>query len=194
MSESDNYEIILKLDRDDPTCYNEEFYKQVEKFEKVRIIIGESRNKVHAINRDIPSDGWDILCGHADDMEWQVRGFDNVIRGEYESGFRGLLHIPEPFAKERLITYPILHRDYYLKDGYVYYPFYDNVACDNEQHEVSVIRGQYKFLPSHGLLIHKHYIAGWGQPDALLEKTENPIGYAKDLRMFHYRKSINFGL
>lgn len=195
MSSSANFIIHVKIDEDDETCNVESFIDVLECHYNVLLNIGTSKNKTHAINRDIPIDGFDIICSHSDDMIWNLKGFDNLIRNQYENGFRGILHIPDQYASTRLITYPIMHVDYYVLDGYVYNPAYESVYSDCEQQDVAKIRGQYKLLDRHGLLTHEHYIAGYGnEPDELLKRTENPIVYAKDRRMYEYRKSINFGL
>lgn len=196
MSGSENFFCVLKIDHNDPLCNNSYFINKATEFHWVSIVLGHSNNKVHAINRDIPDTGWDIIISVADDLYINQKGFDNIIRAEYESGFRGALHIMEQYGKDRLLTFPILHKDYYEIDSYIYNPSYSNVYCDNEMQEVAKIRGQYRLHPAHGIFEHRNPICGseYGEPDELLLKTENPIGYVRDRNVYEKRKSINFGL
>jgi hypothetical protein len=173
---------------------NSEMLSEIGKIDKVILVRGWSRNKIHAVNRDLPYAYADIIITFSDDMYIEMHGLDSIIAKEYEDGFRGLLHIPDNYAGIRLCTLPIMHAEYYKKDGYVYYPGYVSVYADNEQQDVAIMRGDYKLLPIHGAIIHKHPIAGYGEQDALSLKTEDPVNYAMDAKLYHERKSINFGL
>lgn len=195
-----DFEIMIKADIDDweMTC-NEGLEGIVicnEKARasggKVKCVWGESKNKVHAINRDIPEDGYDLLLTMSDDMVFTKYGFDLDIREAFEN-FDGLVHFPDQVAKDKLITFPMMTREYYLKFGYVYHPDFVSVYCDHEQQEVAKILGKYKFVDK-DILRHEHAIWGFGEPDELLQKTEDPKVYARDKRTLEYHRSINFGL
>lgn len=192
MSESENYEIILKVDFDDASCNNTDFISKIAQFKKVVLVFGESRNKVHAINRDIPKEGWDILMNQSDDMWFIKKGFDADVINAFID-FDGLVHFPDPVAKERLCTYSMMSNNYYNQFGYIYHPDYVSVYCDHHQQEVAKKLGKYKYVNSE-ILEHRHAIWGFGEPDELLKKTEDPLIYARDKRTLDYQRSINFGL
>lgn len=191
-SKTSNYKILLKIDEDDFTCNCDEFINSASRYENVEIKIGTSKNKIHAINRDIPEDGYDLLLTMSDDMFFIKKGFDEAVRNSF-IGFDGLVHFPDQVAGQRLITYPMMSKKYYERFGYVYHPDYVSVYCDHEQQEVAKILGCYKFVDVN-ILEHRHSIWGFGEPDELLQKTENPVTYARDRRTLDYRRSINFGL
>jgi hypothetical protein len=186
-----SYLIIAKIDQDDP--------KRAEYLALSgghTVVISKSQSKVHAINRDIPSDGWDILVNVSDDTLFTVKGFDNVIR-EY-CGADDFCLFPEPFAdsqtkkqrKDRLCVMSIIGRDYYKRDGYVYHPSYQRTHCDNEATEVARLRGRYKEvdLP---IFVHHHPAAGYRQFRDAQYQLEN-ITWDQDLRNLNKRRAEGF--
>lgn len=181
LSRTDNYHIHLTLDVDDDTMNTTEVRDKIASYgDKVSAHWGISHSKVSAINRDIGlcGDEWQILCNHSDDMWFVKEGFDVDIVEAFE-GFNGLVHFPDHKVKEALITYAMMHRDYYNIDGHIYHPDFDNVYCDNYQQHVAKARNKYKFVDKH-ILEHRHVAWGYGVADELLKKTENPEGYKKD--------------
>lgn len=193
-SKTSDYKILLKIDEDDEACNCSDFIWKACKYPNVELNIGVSHNKIHAINRDIPEDGWSVCITFSDDMFIGVKGFDEIVINEYKNGFTGLLHFPDGHANERLCTFPIVDYKYYQLDKYIYNPAYANVYSDCEQQDVAKIRAMYKYMPCHGYITHNHPIWTGEEPDDLLLKTENPIGYVRDRNVYEKRKSINFGL
>ena len=180
-SESDNYFVWAKMDDNDPAA--EKYKERLSEYPEVSVVWGESKNKVDAINRglgNIPP--FDILCLHSDDMFFNSYGFDNDIREAFKE-FNGLVHFPDGHVNERLITYPMMHREYYKSLGYIYHPDFLNVYCDNFQMLQAQMLGKYKFV-NKKILEHRHPIWGFGQADELLKRTENPEGYKKDHETF----------
>jgi len=192
LARHDNYEILLTLDLNDKTCTSDEFKERLSQYDKVTAIYGHSGSKIAACNRDLwMTSGWDILCLHSDDMEFTVEGFDLRIIAAFE-GWRGLVHFPDQVAKEKLITYAMMHREYFERTHYVYNPQFFSVYPDNDQHDMAVRLNQYKFV-NENILLHKHAMWGYGPPDALLLKTEDPIVYERDKKTYLERQAF-FGL
>ncbi len=197
LARHDNYEILLTLDLDDKTCTSEEFKKQLSKYEKVFAVWGTSEGKIHAINRDMwLARTWDIGIVMADDMVWQVEGFDLEIIKIFEECFPdldGLVHIPDGTVNERLNTLCIMGRKLYDYFGWFYNPIYWSVACDNEQFDVVRILGKYVYraLP---LVRHMHPIWNLAPMDALYLRNESAEAYAKDVQIYRERKDRNFDL
>jgi hypothetical protein len=195
MSRHDDYLILASLDINDPTMNNAEVKSKLDSYgTKLKPVYGTSLNKVHAVNRDVwMEDGWDILITHSDDFWIDFPGFDLEVIAEFEKGFRGLLHFPDANVGNRLVTYPIMHVDYYKKFNYVYHPSYQSVYCDNHQMEVAILLGQYKYIDRH-FLTHRHHIWGYGPADDLLKRTEHPVVYSLDYQTYMKMKENNFGL
>lgn len=165
------FTIWAKVDIDDP-CYDQ--YMQIE---DVMFNIGTSRNKVHAINRGLPSDGWDILVNVSDDIVFTDPAFADIIRAYCEPD--DFLLFPEPFAdgqvikgkNERIAIMSVIGNAYYNRDGYVYHPDYKSLFCDNEATTVARERGCLKEVEAK-IFYHAHPSAGYKTNDAQYKRTE----------------------
>lgn len=188
----DDYIILVKIDFDDETMNNDKVIRMLYSRPNVFITIGKCDTKIQAVNRDLPYGYDDIICCHSDDMWFTKEGFDLDILEAFE-GFDGLVHFPDQVCGDKLITYPMMTRSYYDRFGYVYHPDYISVYADHHQQEVAKKLGMYKFVDKK-ILEHRHAIWGFGEPDQLLQKTENPLTYKRDKRTLEYQRSINFGL
>lgn len=94
---------------------------------------------------------------------------------------------------QRLITYPIMHVDYYRKFNYIYSPEYTSVFCDEEQQSVAKQLRQYKYVDKQ-IFEHQHYRHGFGQPDELMLHNDSEKMYLSDKAVYHKRLTENFGL
>lgn len=197
LAKNDDYFIWLTLDIDDPSMCNPEVRDRIAQYDKVKSMYGTSLSKIHAINRDMEFTGdWDICVVMSDDMVWTREGFDKIIIEAFEKHFPdldGVVHIPDQKAGSALITLSILGRKYYERFGYLYNFEYASVYADNEFTEVAKLLSKY-LLIKEPMLIHEHSIWGFGEPDALLKRTEDPNIYAKDRAIYFRRKMNNFDL
>lgn len=191
MSESKDYFVVAKLDLDDVTMNNDEVKEKIAKeYPEVIVKWGYSKSKIDAINRgmeDLPE--FDVLCLHSDDMKFIEWGFDAEIRDAFKD-WDGLVHFPDGHVNEKLITYSMMHVDYYKQLGYIYHPSFMNVYCDNFQQEQAKRLNKYKFV-NKNILEHRHPIWGYGVADDLLKRTENPEGYRQDHETFLRLKQEN---
>ena len=197
LARHDNYQILLTLDLNDDTMTPPEIRDRINSYPNVKAYWGTSNSKVHAINKDMEFAGeWDICIVMADDMIWQVPGFDVTIVELFKRHFpdtNGFLHLPDGTVNERLPTMCIIGRKLYDHFGYLYNPIYQSVYCDNEQFDVVRILGVYKYEPIK-LFIHAHPIWGFGKMDALYERNEHPTNYAIDGQKYRERQARNFDL
>lgn len=184
MARHDNYVILVSMDVDDSTCANVEFSKRLLAYDTVIPVYGFSKNKIDAVNRDIWMVGdADIIATHSDDMWFIKEGFDLDILEAFEN-FSGLVHFPDQKVGSALCTYPIMSKDYYKEDGWIYHPIFCNVYADNFQHLLAKHRNAYKFVDKQ-ILEHRHHLWGYGEADALLKRTEEPNGYAEDRKRYN---------
>lgn len=188
MSASDNYLVIAKLDSDDKTMNNLNALGLLMHYPNLKVEWGYSKNKVHAINRNLELTS-DIICNHSDDMWFTKKGFDDVIRREMEPDT--YLHFPDGFTGDKLCTYSIMHIDYYKRFNYIYNPNYKSLWCDNESMEVAKMLGRYKYVDEQ-IFEHRHPAWGHGVKDMQLRKTEK--FNILDKATYQRRKKINFGL
>lgn len=191
---SQDYFIVAKIDEDDATMNNGEYWLRIANYPMVITKLGTSTSKIHAINRDI-NDGslphWDILINMSDDMKWGTFGFDDIIRQHMPANLDGFLHVPDDYAKDRVCTTSIIGYRYYQRDMYVYNPAYYSMWCDDEATEVAKARGCYIQVP--GIqLEHLHYTnMGKAGKDALYRRNDT---YLADKRIYEERKAMNFNL
>lgn len=179
LSKHDAITVLLTLDIDDATCTTNEFKSRLLEYPKVVAMWGTSNSKISAINRDMVFSGeWDILLAHSDDMVFTVPGFDLEILNAFYN-FEGLVHFPDQKAGPALITYPMMSRSYFEKDGWVYHPDFISVYADHFQQDIAKRRGMYKYV-NKKILEHRHSMWGFGAHDALMLRNENRDNYNND--------------
>jgi len=187
-----NYQILAKLDNDDASMQ----FMRNHSINNLTVAWGDSKSKIHAINRDIPKFSWNILVNMSDDMYFTQLGFDETIREAFENpkgstriyDLDQCIHFPDGNTTE-IITMSILGRKYFDRFGYVYHPEYTSLWCDNEQTDVAKMLGKYKFVDKN-IFEHRHPAFGKGAMDAQYKHTESYFYIDKDV--YDKRKQFNF--
>lgn len=203
------------LDLEDSTMSQEWFYSRIEslgeKYRCVRQHWGQSKSKIHAINRPEIGDpkvdflkienaiiswlepwSWDILVNFSDDMRFVTHGWDQLIREAVRSnGPDAFLHFPDSTAKHMLPTMSVMDRTYYERDKFIYYPEYWSVFCDNEAMEVAKKRGRYFYIDTQ---IHDHFHPAYGHVPWDEQYARQQAMWNHDEDLFRYRQSNNFFL
>jgi len=194
IQDKDNFQFVINIDTDDKSLNNKEVLKRLGEYHNLIAIVGNSTNKIAAVNINMPEDGWDICVLVSDDMIPQVKGFDNVIRDKMQSYFPdtdGVLFFNDGHRQKELNTLCIFGIKYYQRFGYIYNPQYKTVACDREFTQVADDLKKQAYFPE-VIIEHQHPCFGYMNNDSLYKKNEIDA-YADD-RHYHYRKSINFPL
>lgn len=183
-----DWQMVVSVDSDDLVTLNSDEFKQMQWDKRVSIHTGTSKNKIDAINRDVPQSGWDILVNLSDDQVFTVKSFDTIIA---QCGSDEFLHLPDGYVNERLTTMSIMGYDYYKRFNYIYHPDYASLWCDNEAQDEAIRLGCYKYVNEH-IFTHEHPAWTGEKPDAQLIKTQNY--YRQDERTYRKRKALNFPL
>lgn len=166
-----------------------DFYKKIYSPEiELDYIYGESKNKIHAVNRDLDvyNKPWDVVLLLSDDMECIKYGFDEIIRNDIvrvKPDLDCVLHYPDGWTE--LNTLPILGKKYYDRFGYIYYPEYESFFSDNEFMEVATVN-QRHYQSKMVLFVHNHPVwtgKGW---DDVYERNNTP--WEKDKKLYEERK------
>ena len=181
-----SWQMVLSVDADDDATMRSEELKAIQRDSWVTVKFGLSKSKIDAINRDVPTDGWDILVNLSDDQIFTKRGFDEVIA---QCGKDEFLHLPDGHVNELLPTMSVMGYDYYKRFGYIYHPDYASLWCDNEAMDVAKKLGCYKYVNE---LVFDHLHPAWTgeKPDAQLLHTQSL--YRRDERVYIKRKSLGF--
>jgi hypothetical protein len=172
--------VVVSADYDDMTMKGME-----------NVIYGHSKNKIDAINRDIPKNGWDILVNVSDDQRFTKVGFDKDIIEAFGGNLDQFIHFPDGYTDTRLCSMSIMGRTYYERFGYIYHPDYVSLFCDNEAKDVAELLGCYKYVDKN-IFIHQHPAWTGDKPDAQLIETQRY--YRADEKIYLQRKSRNFDL
>lgn len=180
--------IIIKLDDDDATV-NDELIDDIYHCMNTEVVRGLSNNKIHAINRGVPNTGWDILVNMSDDMEFTVKGFDDVIRKDFGDDLDKFIHYPDGKQNENLSTLSIFGKPYYDRFGYVYHPSYSSLWCDVEATDVAKDLKRYVYLDKK-IFVHNHPCWGLTEMDSLYARNESYND--KDHRNYQQRRANNF--
>lgn len=194
VADVDNVMLSLTLDLDDETMHNKGMVEILTKYPNTSIQWGLSDSKVHAVNRDLPMDWWDILVIMSDDFRFTMWGFDIVIRQPFEDGnYDKLVHLPERDSGKALATMYIAGREFYNRFSYVYNPVYRSLFCDNEIMEISQQLNKYYYLDYPGVIEHLNPAYGHGSKDALF-LYQQEIGWSLDQKTYNERKNRNFDI
>jgi hypothetical protein len=196
--DKENYIIVASLDYDDKTMFNKEVLERLIPYVKNNNVIpvfGYSKSKIDAINRDMDKfDDFSIICNTSDDMEFQVEGFDNIIRDKFTQNFpdtNGNIYFNDGFVGDVISTMSIIGKKYFdekLK-GNIYHPSYVSLWCDNEYTEVAKSLNKIAYFDQI-LYRHNHPANGIGVADEQLKRTESFSNL--DSENYKKRKLTNF--
>jgi len=190
-----NLKFLISIDTDDSEMNNLDTLEIIKTFKNTEVIIGDSKSKIDAVNRDIIlDDSWDIILLASDDMIPQVKGYDTIIIEKMMSTYSdtdGVLWFNDGFQETRLNTLCILGKKYYERFNYIYYPEYKSTWCDNEFMVVANMLDKQTYF--HQVIIkHEHPDWGYGMMDVIHKKNHEDLVFDKNL--YSERKKNNFGL
>ena len=128
-------EFVITCDTNDATMNNPEMIAKLNSYANLTYTFGESKNKIHAVNKDMENREFDILLLASDDMVPQIKGYDNIIRDNMMFNYvdtDGVLWFNDGYQGKKLNTLCILGKKYYDRFNYIYNPEYKSVWSDNE--------------------------------------------------------------
>ena len=185
--------ILVTLDADDTTVTEELKQKLLGIHPNISLDIGFSASKIDAINRGVPDPStFDILLLASDDMIPEVKGYDQIIRSkmaQFYPNTDGVLFFNDGFNKHELNTILICGSKYYRRFGYLYYPEYKSLFCDNEFQIMADILRRQKYFPD-VIIRHEHpHINPSVELDELYHKNnqyfyQDEALFVKRLKMF----------
>lgn len=195
--------VVVTMDSDDSTMNNNpmRYYLtgKIKEAVNVAFSYGQSKGKIAAINRDVPSSDWDIVVSTADDMEPMEDGWDDIIASDMSLHFPDLngalnynndprLEEKGPEGYRTLITLPVIGRKLYDRFGYIYHPSYRSEWCDNEQTQVFEALGVLKHIDRRPI-VHK-----WSENQDDLMRKNMHEGITYDRSVYEQRKAKNFDM
>lgn len=192
----ENTSYLITLDEDDIFTNNDSFKAKLKSFDRTSFKYGLSKNKIHAINRDLNEyeEDWDVLLLASDDMLPCVNGYDEIILKKMEFFYPegdGVLWFNDGYRGKELNTLPILDKKYYNRFKYIYHPDYISVYADNEFMDVANILNKQTYFDE-VIIKHVHPSNIKVEMDSLYKRNES--FYNKDNTTYLKRKSIKFNL
>lgn len=180
-------EVIVSVDSDDQ--------RQLEYFDLYSnlsfnwtYLSAENKGSVQAINRAAAISQGNILIVVSDDQEPAASWATKIMR--YTEGRQDWVLKVQDGIQPKIITQPILDRVYYQRFGYIYYPGYEHLFCDQEFTDVAHKLG--RVITKRLMFAHKHYSVLRKQPDEQYKRSN--LTYEQGKKLYLERKKINFGL
>lgn len=193
IADAENFHVACTIDLDDETMNSAEVITRLGKYENSSIQVGYSKNKIDAINRDIPGYPFDILILLSDDIRITFYGFDQIVRSFFNDGLDWMVHIPDQDEKEKVPVLYIAGRAFFNRWGWIYNPIYLSLFPDTELMHVAKALNRYKYENIPGLF--KHLLPAYGhlEPDQQWLDQQH-IGWTIDHKTFLERQANNFYL
>jgi len=186
---------VITLDSDDPTVTPKLIETVKALHPNIRVDVGLSGSKIAAINRDLSTlPRFDILLLASDDMIPVMGGYDRIIRAAMERHYPdtdGVLWFNDGYHERQLNTLCILGRKYFRRFGYIYYPGYKTLWCDNEFTEVADRLKRQTYFRT---VIIRHENPGNGCGVCFDETYMRNWSDGSDMFLFLARRSNRFGL
>jgi hypothetical protein len=191
----DKLHFLITCDNDDTSMNNDEVKNRLNGYENLTVIYGNSKNKIHAVNKDLDkAPEYDIIILASDDMIPQIYGYDQIVRDKMKKCYPntdGVLWFNDGYQKEKLNTLCILGKKYYDRFGYIYYPDYKSGWCDNEFMSVGNLLNRQTYFDQ-VIIKHEHPDYGFGRYDSGYHKNVSDLSWDKQL--FYARESKNFDI
>jgi hypothetical protein len=183
---------LITLDRDDESMNRPEVLDALTAMTNLKFVVGESKSKVDACNRDLDGRYFEVLVLASDDMMPVLQSWDRDVSERMLSAFPdldGALQYSDGRRKDDLMTIPVMGAGLYARWGYVYHPAYQSLFCDNEFTEHAKKLG--KFAKVDEILArHDHHLFVRGIKDDLYDRNDR--FFRSDGVTFHRRASLGF--
>lgn len=191
--------IIISMDKNDHLSFNPQVWQPLSRIPNVTHIYGQSKNKIDAFNRDVPSEGWDIIVATSDDIKF-LHGFDDIIQKDVEQfAVEQLLNFQPTYdctvwygdghKHGKIMTVPIMTKKYYDRLGYIYNPVYGNLWADEEAIYVGENLKKIYYSDKE-IMVHMHPHYGLTNWDQQYKYTDS--FYHKEKVIFDKRKAEGF--
>lgn len=180
-------EYILSIDADDDDL---DSYRALAARHSVQLVVAPNRTMVEAVNRGASASDGDLLIVVSDDFGCP-EGWDRAL-ADIAGDQRDVAILVADGFQDRLMTLPIVGRDFYERLGYVYHPAYRSMFGDDDLTDVARRSGV--LVDSRHLLFpHRHFIAGKSDIDATYARQNSDSAWFHGWRVYQKRTLTKFG-
>jgi len=189
LSGKHEYQFVIAMDNNDETMNNVSMRDWLASLENLTYYYRDHANKIQACNTGIPNDGWDILVLISDDMTPVVQDFDDIIAQDMLREFPaldGALHYNDGYAGKPLLTLSIMGKKLYDRIGFVYWPAYEGLWCDNDF--MSTVKKWNKYWYCDKVIIRHEWLKH-GRDETY---KQGESSYYEDKKIYDARKILGF--
>lgn len=204
--------LYLKVDESDP-CFEQYWNYYTEFLDRTKINCTlepiNSKTKIEAINWGInefesehiskdtnkPEFVWDIVVSTADDIEYIVENFDNLIRNAFANHFPdtdGFLHLFDGVQDNNSVL-DIRGKKYFKRFNNIFHNSYKSLWPDTEETIKAKILGKHVFIEKPQVFVHQHPNNNKAIANDSLYQT-NATFEEEDYANFCKRKAVKFDL
>lgn len=176
-------EYILSVDMGDLNPYLWEIPSDLD----FTILRKNNKSAIEAINNAAKISTGDLLIVISDDFNCPEL-WDTLLRAI--KGKENFLLKTDDGLQPALVTLPIMDKKYYQSFGYVYFPGYEHLFCDQEMTAVAIMTGRYEKSPL--IFPHDHHTTGKFPKDDISRKCDDT--WTQGELLFNQRLQINFGI
>jgi len=191
LSGKHSYTFVISCNTNDRKMNNRRMIKFMKSYQ-LEFYFGPHKNKIEAINADMEGRDFDILVVISDDMIPKVRGFDDIIVQDMQKYFPnldGALHYNDlSHCGAKVISLSIIGKKLYDRFGYIYWPEYISLWCDNEFTDIVRRLNKVQWLDK--CVIKHDWKGNKGTCDSLYKK--NNSFYDFDQVIYDRRKEQGF--
>lgn len=181
----DTFDYFLSFDSDEQDIY----CKQFEGYEDIMVgLNGPNKSAIEAINKAAMLVRTDLFVVISDDFDCPEH-WDTSLLKELEGKSDFVLKTDDLY-QPTLVSLPIMDRIFYERYGYIYFPGYKHMFCDQEMTAVALMTG--KYLKSDLKFPHHHYTTGKTPKDEI--NVRNDLTWRQGEKLFNERLKTNFGI
>jgi glycosyltransferase involved in cell wall biosynthesis len=179
-------EYILSIDDNDGQTAE---YRRLAEQQGARLVIHPNRNSVQACNQAARAATGDLLIMVSDDFGCPEGWDEALVRAIGER--RDIAVLVDDGCGARTMTLPIVDRAFHQRSGYLLFPGYVHLFCDNDLEEMARRLG--KLIDAKHLVFpHRHYTVGAAPYDQTYHHAGSSWG--RDELLFAQRRVRDFGL
>ncbi len=179
-------EYIISIDTSDGQIAD---YRRLAERHGIRLIIHPNRNSVQACNQAARVATGDLLIMVSDDFGCPQDWDDALARAIGDR--RDVAVFVHDGLGAKTMTLPIVDRAFYQRTGYLLFPGYAHLYCDNDLEAVARRLG--KLIDARHLMFpHRHFNVGASPFDDTYRKANRPWG--RDAHVFAKRHARDFDL
>lgn len=154
----------------------------------IEVLKNNNKSAIEAINFAAARCSGDLIIVVSDDFDCSEHWDTSLLQAlEGKSDF--VLKTDDEY-QPTLVSLPIMDRVFYERYGYIYFPGYSHMFCDQEMTAVALMTG--KYLKSDLKFPHHHYTTGKTPKDEI--NVKNDLTWAQGQNLFNERLKTNFGI